>query len=307
VLLNLLNTELSEVGKLFRANKDWKESFNKFLDKYVWFYLADTHYDFDKVVEDLKNKLSIESGEETTGTIKSEIKTNISDLDKKILSRISELGFQRMELRKYWQWIDYTIHTLLYNFAKENGLPEKTLVFLADSEIRDVLSGRNQSFDNILDLAQKRSQLFAAFLCDNKVSIFNDKNEIDALRQSHVVKEDLNTTLKGNVSYKENGEDKIFGTARVITWSQDVMKDLNQINDGEILVVTQTKPDFLPFLKKARAIVADEGGITSHVSIVTRELKIPAIVGTRTATDSIKTGDTIELNMVSGEIIINNK
>jgi phosphohistidine swiveling domain-containing protein len=303
----IANTELSEVGKLFRANKDWKESFNKFLDKYVWFYLADTHYDFDKVVEDLKNKLSIESGEETTGTIKSEIKTNISDLDKKILSRISELGFQRMELRKYWQWIDYTIHTLLYNFAKENGLPEKTLVFLADSEIRDVLSGRNQSFDNILDLAQKRSQLFAAFLCDNKVSIFNDKNEIDALRQSHVVKEDLNTTLKGNVSYKENGEDKIFGTARVITWSQDVMKDLNQINDGEILVVTQTKPDFLPFLKKARAIVADEGGITSHVSIVTRELKIPAIVGTRTATDSIKTGDTIELNMVSGEIIINNK
>jgi hypothetical protein len=56
-----------------------------------------------------------------------------------------------------------------------------------------------------------------------------------------------------------------------------------------------------------RTDVALEGGITSHVSIVTRELKIPAIVGTRTATDSIKTGDTIELNMVSGEIIINNK
>lgn len=301
---HIANTELSEVGKLFRANKDWEERFNKFLDKYVWFYLADTHYDFDKVVEDLKNKLSIESDQEIAGTSKSEIKTNISDLDKKILSRISELGFQRMELRKFWQWIDYTIHTLLYNFAKENGLPEKTLVFLADSEIRDVLSGRNQSFDNILNLAQKRSQLFAAFLCDNKVSIFNDASEIDILKENHVVGENLNTLLKGSVSYREDNEEKIVGTARVITWSQNIMKELSQIKDGEILVVTQTKPDFLPFLKKARAIVADEGGITSHVSIVTRELKIPAIVGTRIATDSIKTGDDIELNMITGEVSV---
>lgn len=303
----IANTELNEVGKLFRANKDWEEKFNKFLDKYVWFYLADTHYDFDKVVKDLKNKLVVEQGAETViNANQIEVKSNISNLDSKILSRIAELGFQRMELRKYWQWIDYTIHTLLYNFAKENGLPEKTLVFLADNEIRNVLSGNNQSLDNILDLAQKRSQLFAAFLCEDKVSIFNDKNEIDILRKNHVLKEDLNTILKGNVSYRENGENKILGTARVITWAQDVMKDLNQIKDGEILVVTQTKPDFLPFLKKARAIVADEGGITSHVSIVSRELKIPAIVGTRTATDTIKTGDVIELNLANGEIFIVN-
>ena len=301
----IANTELNKIGKLFRENKPWEERFNNFLDKYVWFYLADTHYDFDQVVEDLKGKLSVESDSGKSIDKGSDVaKSKVTEKDKKVLLRIAELGFQRMELRKYWQWIDYTIHTLLYNFAKEKDLPEKTLVFLADKEIRDILSGKNESFDEISKLAQRRTQLFAAFLNNEEVTIHDAVVEIEALRKNHVAADVGGLVLKGNISYREKDQETIVGSARVITWSQDIMKELNQIQEGEILIVTQTKPDFLPFLKKAKAIVADEGGITSHVSIVSRELKIPAIVGTRTATDSIKTGDTVQLNMITGEVVV---
>ncbi len=298
------NKELNEIGKIYREGGDWEERFNVFLDKYIWFYLADTHYDFDQVVQDLKLKLSIENEPVSANGNLNEPKVKVSETDNKILLRIAELGFQRMELRKYWQWIDYTIHTLLYNFAKNNGLPEKTLVFLMDAEIRKILNSEDKHFSSVIELAQKRSQLFAIFLSENKISIYDDKDEVDLLRKNNVLGEDLSALLKGNVSYRNNENEKITGRARVITWSQDIMKELNQIEEGEILVLTQTKPDFLPFLKKAKAIVADEGGVTSHVSIVSRELKIPAIVGTRTATDIIMTGNTIQLDMQSGEISI---
>jgi phosphohistidine swiveling domain-containing protein len=73
---------------------------------------------------------------------------------------------------------------------------------------------------------------------------------------------------------------------------------------GEILVTSMTRPEFLPIIGKALAVVADEGGIAAHTSIVCREFGIPAIVGTRLATQIIKTGDLIELNTETGVVSI---
>mgnify|MGYP001594648448 CR=1 FL=1 len=63
------------------------------------------------------------------------------------------------------------------------------------------------------------------------------------------------------------------------------------------MIINQVKPDFLPFLKKAQAIVADEGGITSHSAIVSRELKKPCIIGTKIATQVLKDGDLVEVEV----------
>ena len=301
----LANDELNEIGKLYKANDTlWEERFQQFVDTYIWFYLADTHYDFDQVVSALKEKLNTEQTQEKEIVITTSVVESINENDKKVLSRISELGFLRMELRKYWQWIDYMLHILLYNFAKENGLPEKTLVFLTDEEIRNVLSGGTSSSEEVIQLAEDRLHSFATLLDNGHVSIYSIEKEISELKERLVSSDAKNLILKGSVSYRNEDLEIITGTARVITWSKDILKELDKIKEGEILVVTQTKPDFLPFLKKARAIVSDEGGITSHVSIITRELRISAIVGTRIATDSIKTGDTIEMDMMTGSVKI---
>lgn len=298
------NYEFGEIGKLYRGQKPWQDEFKRFLDKYIWFYLADTHYDFDSIVEDLKNKLSID---QTTPEPAKEdvIDIELNSDDRKILDRIAELGFQRMELRRYWQWIDYTLHTLLYTFAKQNNLPEKTLVFLSEIEVKTILSRTNSNFYNdTLTKAQERAKNFAILLSNGKVSVIDDRSEIQKIKDEFVSADELVKLVKGNVSYRDEGQMKVTGIARVVTWSENIRDELAKITEGEILVVTQTKPDFLPYLKRVKAIVADEGGITSHVSVLSRELKIPAIVGTRIGTDSIKTGDHVELDMIKGEVKI---
>jgi pyruvate,water dikinase len=62
-----------------------------------------------------------------------------------------------------------------------------------------------------------------------------------------------------------------------------------------------TSPDFIPILKKVSAIITDEGGITCHAAIVSRELKIPCIVGTKIATKVLKDGDVVEVDAQKGQ------
>ena len=59
-------------------------------------------------------------------------------------------------------------------------------------------------------------------------------------------------------------------------------------------------PDFVPAMRKARAVVTDRGGITSHAAIISRELNIPCVVGTGIATELFKDGDRIEVDAVKG-------
>lgn len=81
----------------------------------------------------------------------------------------------------------------------------------------------------------------------------------------------------------------------------DPAKDL--FKEGEILVASMTRPEYVPFMKKAKAIITDEGGVTSHAAIVSRELGIPCIVGTKTATKVLKSGMFVELDFKQGLII----
>ncbi len=73
-------------------------------------------------------------------------------------------------------------------------------------------------------------------------------------------------------------------------------KHIGEFRKGEILVTTMTDPDWEPIMKMASAIITDKGGRTSHAAIVSRELGIPAVVGTEKATRTIKTGDPITVD-----------
>lgn len=83
-----------------------------------------------------------------------------------------------------------------------------------------------------------------------------------------------------------------------------VIKDISGIHsfkNGEILVTTMTDPDWVSIMKKASAIVTDKGGRTCHAAIVSRELGIPAVVGTDNGTKVLKTGDMVTVSCAEGE------
>lgn len=77
-------------------------------------------------------------------------------------------------------------------------------------------------------------------------------------------------------------------------------KDLKKMKKGDILVSSMTAPDYITGLRKAAAVVTDEGGMTCHAAIVSRELKIPGIVGTKIATQILKDGDLVEVDAING-------
>jgi pyruvate,water dikinase len=80
--------------------------------------------------------------------------------------------------------------------------------------------------------------------------------------------------------------------------------EINKIKKGDILVTAMTTPDFVPAMRKAAAVVTDEGGITSHAAIVARELKKPCIIGAKIATQVLRDGDLVEVNANAGIIKI---
>jgi len=78
------------------------------------------------------------------------------------------------------------------------------------------------------------------------------------------------------------------------------VEDIPKMNQGDILISFATNPNLVPAMKKAGAIVTDEGGITCHAAIVSRELGIPCVVGTKVATKWLKDGDLIEVDATNG-------
>jgi pyruvate,water dikinase len=89
------------------------------------------------------------------------------------------------------------------------------------------------------------------------------------------------------------------GRARVLL---DV-RQAGALEAGEVLVATTTTPDWVPVMRRAVAIVTDTGGATSHAAIVSRELGIPCVVGTREGTRTIETGTVLTVNGGTGEVM----
>jgi pyruvate,water dikinase len=93
------------------------------------------------------------------------------------------------------------------------------------------------------------------------------------------------------------GEAIAAGTACVIRGAGDIRR----FRDGAILVTEMTDPDWVPIMKRAAGIVTDHGGPTSHAAIVSRELGVPAIVGTGRATALLRDGQEITISCAEGE------
>ena len=99
------------------------------------------------------------------------------------------------------------------------------------------------------------------------------------------------------VSGRAVGERIASGRARII----DSPEHLKDFIDGEVLVADKTDPDWEPIMKKAAAVVTNRGGRTCHAAIVSRELGVPAVVGTESATTTIENGDEITVSCAEGD------
>jgi pyruvate, water dikinase len=111
--------------------------------------------------------------------------------------------------------------------------------------------------------------------------------------RSYALQERSDVLVKGRAVGEMIGQ----GQARVIL---DVHK-IDQFQAGEVLVTNRTDPDWEPIMKKASAIVTNQGGRTCHAAIIAREMGIPAIVGCGNATTVLQTGQAVTVSCAEGE------
>lgn len=104
--------------------------------------------------------------------------------------------------------------------------------------------------------------------------------------------------LKTLVTGRSVGQKIAAGRAVIAS----TIADIHQVHEGDILVTDMTDPDWVPIMKKATGIITNRGGRTCHAAIVSRELGLPAIVGTVKATEVIKNGSTVTIDCSRGDV-----
>ncbi len=118
-------------------------------------------------------------------------------------------------------------------------------------------------------------------------------------------------TTSGGAAIREEHEGEILvrglgaapgqasGPVRVLS----ALSDAGSFVDGEVLVTRMTAPDWVPLMRRAAAIVTDSGGMTCHAAIVSRELGIPCVVGTQTATQKLRNGELVTVDATRGVVL----
>ncbi len=118
-------------------------------------------------------------------------------------------------------------------------------------------------------------------------------------RKSGAVFQSFNVTPAGKLMVQglSVGDAAAMGRVCLIRSAQEI----DRFVDGSVLVTSTTDPDWVPIMKRAAAVVTDHGGRTSHAAIVSRELGVPAVVGTGNATHILHEGQDVTVSCAEGE------
>ncbi len=203
--------------------------------------------------------------------------------------------------RKRFNYIGiYGLVRVLREGSRRQQIPVRLVNCLFSDEVKQVFF--NKLSKSVL-LARERSPVLINFKPDGSYAYLQGnsaKKEFDYLQKfipAVNVKE-----IKGMIACKG----MVTGYVRIVKNSNSPSAKLMQ--KGEILVTSMTRPEFVPLMKKAGAIITDEGGISSHAAIISRELGTPCIIGTKVATKVLKDGDLVEVDANKGVVkILNSK
>jgi phosphoenolpyruvate synthase/pyruvate phosphate dikinase len=207
---------------------------------------------------------------------------------------VNEETFKRiLELRKKTEKVYFNLEGFLQKIASQisskESIPKEEAMALSYNEIKNYFKEHNLP---PLERLQKRNTHTYLYITPFGFTEIEEKDAKDILDEIH--KESNSKILKGQTAFKG----KVTGHCKVI---RDFTINID-FPKGAILVTGMTDPRFVPIMEKASAIITDAGGMLCHAAIVSREMKIPCVVGTRVATSAIKTGDLVEVNADEGVV-----
>lgn len=194
------------------------------------------------------------------------------------------------DLRKEMQVkTTYSFYLLLRETARRFRLSVNDLEWLFYDDVKKILRGERF---NLGEIALRKKAVYALVNNGKIIRLSGTKASYAALKVLQL-KEKVVKSFKGTpVTHG-----KVIARVKVCKGSQEAIKKLKI---GEVLVCGMTLPDYLTAMKRASAIITDEGGITCHAAIIARELDKPCIVGTKIATQVLNDGDRVEVDAYKG-------
>jgi phosphohistidine swiveling domain-containing protein len=201
------------------------------------------------------------------------------------------------DLRKSYIW---QANHIIDNFFKEISRRYKkdlgSLYYYKVNEVEDLVIKNRRVLGE--EIKKRKNNLLLYWNGKNEFAIFcgrKAKTIFAPCLNKEIIKADVKH-FKGIVV----NQGRVVGRVIVIKG----LKEMSKMKKGNVLVAPMTSPDYIIALRKAAAIVTDEGGMTCHAAIVSRELKIPGIVGTKIATKVLKDGDLVEVDAIKGIVKI---
>ncbi|OGG14479.1 hypothetical protein A2773_06000 [Candidatus Gottesmanbacteria bacterium RIFCSPHIGHO2_01_FULL_39_10] len=190
-----------------------------------------------------------------------------------------------------WFFACYAAEGLYKEIGRRLGLSLNQVWFMSCWEVTPALT--KGAFP--ADLLNKRMEFCVFYQRGKKADIYTGQKAklfLKSLNLEKVKRIKKINELKGTCAYPG----KAKGIVKIINQVEDVGK----MNKGDIMLAHTTFPALVPAMKKASAIVTDDGGVTCHAAIVARELRIPSVVGTKIATKVLKDGDRVEVDATKG-------
>lgn len=301
--LNRESKELWEIIRKYKAESvNFKKEIKKHKEKYQWILFdyasltIDEKYLQRKAKEFLKNPPKFLDYKMLKRKKQEIIKRyKVAILYRYYLNLLEDLFYLMDRKKEILTQGHFAINFLHQELARRLNLDLDTLRWFFWREIKEALI-KKKKLDKKLALSRKK---FCVVKFSNGKVFFLDSREIrrlvsDIKKDEEIAKELTEIQgipaspgrVKGKVCYLKSAREN------------------SKIKKGEILLTSNTTPDFMPAIQKAKAIITNEGGLTCHAAIVSRELKIPCIVGTKIATKVLKDGDLVEVDAEKGIVKI---
>lgn len=214
---------------------------------------------------------------------------------RKLVKIIDDFGWFQDERKKYNMIANHYLDILLSEIGKRSKLSLMEVKFTIPYETESILKG---TFDKEAISERMKNCLIVWEGDKDTYEIYTGKKAIQKEKQLFSSKERVHevTEIEGMTANRGRVKGYVHVTMSA--------KEAKNIKKGEILVTSMTSPDFIAGMKNAAAIVTNEGGVTCHAAIISREFGIPCVIGTKIATQILKTGDYVEVDGIHGAVRI---
>jgi phosphohistidine swiveling domain-containing protein len=207
--------------------------------------------------------------------------------EKVLFDTVINLGRLKLKTHHNFEPVMLAFNKLAGYISKESGVPIEHVNGMTCADIEGYLSTGKLQREEI-----KKRYEACVFLASSDGGFPRIGSQSEFAAWDAILEPKITGDIRGLVACRGRARGRV---SLHLDWTA-----ITEIPEGNVLVTGMTNPQMVPYMKHVSAIITDEGGLTCHAAIISREMKIPCIVGTKVATRVLKDGDVVEVDAEKG-------